>query len=131
MPSPVEPTPAPWDIITPKSIEPQLAPMVGLHDADIPDQSLGLQNTAAVLVAKNPEPSVKSASRTTSVLTIQTIEPQHTGFSTGTSLKTRDQLFLSGNSASGEMIGGASTVGPLGSRSLVPLSPTRVTRISF
>lgn len=131
VPNPVEPTPAPWDMITPKSIAPQLAPMVGLDDVDIADQGLGSQNTEEILATKDPEPIVKSASRNTSVLTIQTIESQHTSFSTGTSLKTRDQLFLSGNSASGEMMGGAFTVGPSGSRSLVPLSPTRVTRISF
>lgn len=131
VPSPVEPAPAPWDMITPKPIDPQLAPMVQLDDGVVADQGLVLQNAAANLVTNKSEPIVRSASRANSVLTIQTIEPQHTGFYAGTSLKTRDQLFQAGSSAFGERVGNGLTVAPSGSRSLVPSSPTRVTRISF
>lgn len=131
VPSPVEPTPAPWGIITPKSIEPELAPMVLLYDVGLSVQRLELQNIAMVVVGNNSERPVKPASRAKSILTIQTLEPKHTGISSGAAFEPDEQFFVAGGSRSSQSIGNAFTVGPVGSRNGISLSPTRVTRISF
>lgn len=130
VPTPIEPEPASWAIITPVPVDLRPAPMMTISFSASYVQPSDISPTPGVVWTNRSEDTVRPISRPRGIMTIQTLEPQILNFAKETAAGTTTELSTRPEDADIPVVNAfnASAVG----RNALSASPKkRITRISF